>query len=131
VTALLLLKMSSFPKGRCCAGGVVPTHELHHHCAGCKRHVHLLCSHAIVEEVLHFKEDDFVCKGCDPEIPHGVAAVTVGGSRGTSRERQVSSSKSNASSSKEKAPPSKPISSSKEKAPPSKLFESTRKVTIK
>ncbi len=42
--AILLLKMSSSPKGKFCAGkdSVVPTHELHHHCAGCKMCIYFL-----------------------------------------------------------------------------------------
>ncbi len=71
----LIIRMSSFPTGRCCAGEkcVAPTHELRHKCAGCNKFVHLVCGRVMIAPVLHFKEDDFVCRMCDPLTPRGCA----------------------------------------------------------
>jgi len=32
----------------------------------------LVCGRVIEEAILHFKEDDFVCRVCDPLTPRGV-----------------------------------------------------------
>ena len=66
--------MSTFLTGRCCAGVNcnAPTHELRHRCSQCKQFVHLVCGRVIEEAILHFKEDDFVCRVCDPLTPRGV-----------------------------------------------------------